>query len=348
MSSSRLALRSVGVLVLPLVCLLVSLILLTPLVYASVPVVEPVGYQYQNYAPVVRVGHFSTKKGLGTHYPGLCEVRRFGASWQYAWHYNVDRCPRAEGVPMIYNAFAQELVLGGWEELGGNSDFILGYNEPDREDQANLFPQEAAVLWRELEVAFPDKKLVSPAVSQEDQDWLVRFYAAYFTLYGTAPRMDGGLAGHCYYADYDHFRRCADRLIEYARRWGITGGVWITEFAPIKIREEFSQQEMLWESLRVLRWLERSPYIVRYAWFPTRLSGEEPWVGSVDDWCVLADYDTGQLTPWGWLYSRGGVPDATEIRESIASAGSGVCTGYGNRDRPGYCATLGGGFLGQP
>ena len=109
--------------------------------------VEPFALAYSVYAPSVRVGHWSPKKGLGTHFTALCDARRMGATWQYTWHYNGDlgACP-GENVPMVYNAYAQELLTGHWETLQGRSRYILGYNEPDREDQANITPEDAAVL----------------------------------------------------------------------------------------------------------------------------------------------------------------------------------------------------------
>ena len=75
-------------------------------------------------------------------------------------------------------------------QVGGNSPYILGFNEPDLSSQANLTPQRAAVLWRRIEQAYPHRLLVSPAVSCGDLYWLVRFRSAYRELYGTWPRFD--------------------------------------------------------------------------------------------------------------------------------------------------------------
>jgi len=201
---------------------------------------------------------------------------------------------------MIYNAHAQSLLVGYWETLQGNSRYIMGYNEPDRKEQANLSPEEAAVLWRELEAFYPRKLLVSPAVSHLDQDWLWRFNDAYHTLYGEAPRIDA-VAGHCYYDTCGEFIRCAYGLIH--NPWGAK--VWITEFSPVR-NGGFDEALAAPASRCVVRWMENKPEIERYAWFATRLSGDEPWVNSVDDWCLLIDHDTNRLTRWGWIYAMGG------------------------------------------
>jgi hypothetical protein len=46
-----------------------------------------------------------------------------------------------------------------------DAEFILGFNEPDHVDQANMTPQQAADAWPELEKHANGRPLVSPATS---------------------------------------------------------------------------------------------------------------------------------------------------------------------------------------
>ena len=45
---------------------------------------------------------------------------------------------------------------------------ILGYNEPNQPDQANIAPEEAAAAWMGLQEKYPNKKLVAPATGKEN------------------------------------------------------------------------------------------------------------------------------------------------------------------------------------
>lgn len=240
----------------------------------------------------------NAKKGLGTHHPELCNAGQVGASWAYNWHSQLPDCPGVEMVPMVYNAHHLEGLRLGQYRMMGNSEYILGFNEPDNHFQANLTPEEAAGLWHTLEAEYPDRRLVSPAVVFHT-DWLVRFRAAYIARYGTPPRLDG-LAVHCYRNVVDACRETVEAVIGYARAWGVSS-VWVTEF-------------MFWgegaeaKAVAFIAWMNAEPMIARYAWFPGTLTGEERWLEGLGNNVrerymdgQLVRYD-GTLTRWGQLY----------------------------------------------
>lgn len=241
----------------------------------------------------------STKKGVGLTYGHCGDVQRVGASWFYTWSPWPRDCEGVESVPMIW----------GSNDIGktprGTSAWLLGFNEPDRSNQANLTPGAAAELWREIETLYGlrsnDKqlarKLVSPAVSHTDVDWLRRFVAAYVDLYGEMPQLDA-LAVHCYANDVDKCIATVSEVIELAESWGVLGGVWLTEFSTWpKAGEEVGIA--LDRARKLIEVLDGEPGVVRYAWFAARIRGDEWWVGPST---ALVEFDGLGLTMYGEMY----------------------------------------------
>ena len=121
----------------------------------------------QEWDPVFQDDYF--KKGTGGW------VGSFGASWGYDWARNdkdglgIDKFY----APMQHNA--------GWPNRGTlhkkyhdwNNDakpaYLLGFNEPDRPDQANMGVGRAIELWPELMAM--DVPLVSPAPALGGENW---------------------------------------------------------------------------------------------------------------------------------------------------------------------------------
>ena len=52
---------------------------------------------------------------------------------------------------------------------------ILGFNEPNQPDHANMSPLEAALAWVEVQEKYPDRELVSPATGHVDTEWFDQF-----------------------------------------------------------------------------------------------------------------------------------------------------------------------------
>jgi hypothetical protein len=121
-----------------------------------------------------------------THYPkkGTAgyegDWARFGTSWNYNWGRDtgVSLPPQVVFTPMQHNR--------GWPAWTTLPEYyvpwhtnsrplaILGFNEPDRTDQANMTVQQVLDLWPQLEQT--DLPLVSPAVATAYGGWLGDFY----------------------------------------------------------------------------------------------------------------------------------------------------------------------------
>lgn len=258
-------------------------------------------YEYHAYAPLVSRQHIvSGKRGIATHHPGITnDVRLLSPTWRYNWYPDVPIVAGVESVPMVYSPDVLRRILIGEYILGGNSQYIMGFNEPDRPDQANVPPEDAILPWLILEMLYPDRLLVSPAPSHEHPEWLVEFYDAFTIAVGRPPRF-AALAIHCYYVNtVDGCKEVFEQVIAYANDWDVPG-VWVTEFGPVCSAQDFNADLSAAESRELLRWLEAQPEITRYSWFPTRLDGSEYWRPDLRDWAVLVD-EHG-LTRWGNIY----------------------------------------------
>lgn len=205
--------------------------------------------QYAAPAPV--------KLGLGGGQP--LQARALGGSWLYDWSSQPTGDEFTEAVPMLWGAASVGLPLGG------NSRWLLGFNEPDRPEQANLTPERAAVLWRQVEERYPDRQLVSPAPSDRDIWWLARMRAAYTELYGRDPRFDA-LACHCYRQTAAECIMLVRQFVTWAHEWGVTGGVWVTEFAFIPAWTPAGTTAER-EARQFVAYLDAEPWVTRYAPF---------------------------------------------------------------------------------
>ena len=263
------------------------------LVMLLLPVPPTPAFRYHLLMPAIHKAN-SPKKGVGLSYAHCEDVTGVDATWQYGWSAHPRDCA-SEDVPMIWG----DQQIG--DTIGGDSQWLLGFNEPDRPEQANLTPWEAAELWRTLDAEHADLLLVSPAPSHLDPAWLARFRQAYIVRYGHAPRLDA-LAVHCY-GGYAGCRRVVEQVIGYASAWGIEGGVWVTEFATPPCLFA-SEAEALEQARALIQWMNTEPGVMRYAWFTTRISGEEWWGSDMDCATPLLDFNAGTLTEWGQMYRR--------------------------------------------
>lgn len=101
-------------------------------------------------------------------------------SWTYNWDSTTrKKQPYAEFVPMLWGT--QSYHTNQWATnanlwLSRGTKHLLGFNEPERSDQAALAPQQAADAWRKYMNQFSGRaKLGAPAVSNDGYNWLKDF-----------------------------------------------------------------------------------------------------------------------------------------------------------------------------
>ncbi|MDI3287839.1 glycoside hydrolase family protein [Polyangium sp. 15x6] len=225
------------------------------------------------------------KRGVAYGYHSKADMQALSTSvsWWYNWAHVPD-----EGVkPDAYKALGVEYVPMVWggggldsmraaqiaSEIPDGTSFLLGFNEPNFGEQANLSASEAAALWPHVE-AVADARglaLVSPAVNfcggacQETDPfkYLDEFFAAC-----EGCRVDY-IGIHIYTACQGDGTNKARWLINHIETYKtrFDKPIWLTEFACDNAGSLAEQKDFM---IDALEYLENEPRIARYAWFSGR------------------------------------------------------------------------------
>ena len=241
------------------------------------------------------------KKGACISYKNTTwstRISRLKAHWHYSWGNELKEHEPAnvEYVPMFWGKKVEEESLTYLKQLKeeGKIEHLLGFNEPDGVEQANMTVDEAIALWPKLEeVGVP---LGSPATvgSPAGNEWLNDFMTKAETL---GLRIDfvcmhsyGGLS-------VDAF---LDKIEEAYELYGKP--IWITEFAvgdwnaTTPAENKYTADQVLTYMKEVLPKLDELDYVHRYAWFNAKTTNG-PLASS-----VLFD-ENDQITPLGEYYA---------------------------------------------
>src|SRR5450759_90634 len=223
----------------------------------------------------------SSKRGVsyGSHSAADMNTASSGISWWYNWAAQPDADIRTnysvynvDFVPQAWNA-AGISGVDAWVSQDPKVKYILGFNEPNFIDQANMTPSQAAAAWPQLQAVADHYglKLISPAVNYcgscvyengttytNPFTWLDDFFTAckgcrvdYIALhwYGGGNSMAG--------------------YIEDARKYGKP--IWVTEFADWESGITAENQKSYLAG--TVNFLERDPDVFRYSWFIGRGGG---------------------------------------------------------------------------
>lgn len=227
----------------------------------------------------------------------------WGTSWYYNWDmtpFNYDSFQEMEFVPMMWSSFPGDKdQIAVFPKMGYKS--VLAFNEPDREDQANLDVDTAVEGMK----AFQNKgiRVGAPATSlcpPWSDNWFVPFMKKM-----EEQNMDVDFIPiHHYwnwYADEgaQAFLDLVDETWEMYHK-----PIWITEFAisgdPGKTK--FQRKVVMRYMKKVIAGLDKRDYVERYAWFsfsPTDYKNG----GS-----GLLNHYEGKITDLGYLYQKLGMP----------------------------------------
>lgn len=266
-------------------------------------------------SPVLSAQVKSSKRGVsyGYHSAADMNVVSQGISWWYNWSTQPDVQIRniysgynVEFVPMAWNASGIS-GLEAWISQDHGIKNILGFNEPNFIDQANMTPSQAAAAWPQLQ-ALADKyglKLVSPAVN----------------YCGNCVTENGTTYTNPFKWLDDFFKACAGCRVDYIALHWYGGGnsivsyindarkykkpIWVTEFAGWDQGMTASDQKNFLAG--ATNFLERDPDVFRYSWFTGRGNGP-----SVFPYIDLFG-TSGTLTTLGQLYMNIPVYDSTRV-----------------------------------
>jgi hypothetical protein len=244
------------------------------------------------------------KKGVGiaTNKDGYAEkLAALKVTWTYSWGANIpNNLPAGvEFVPMVWGLRGNEKQDSYYKHLtelrlAGKFNTLLGFNEPDGKDQANLPVEDALAMWPKLMSV--GVRLGSPAGVHPDVPWMTDFMKAakkdklrvdFITVhwYGNAGDSSGFLS---YLA----------RIHSLYNK-----PIWITEFCPADWNagpnhKNVNTARQVEQFMRaVVPMLKRTPWIERFAWFPA--NPDSPRMGT----SALFNAD-GSLTDLGKLYSE--------------------------------------------
>ncbi|MDR1786970.1 MAG: DUF5010 C-terminal domain-containing protein [Treponema sp.] len=239
-------------------------------------------------------------------------------TWFYNWGTQPDGDVAAAAAardvayfPMSWNASGDvPNRIRAYKASHPECDFILGYNEPNLTDQANMTPSQAAAQWPTLvDLANElDMKLVSPAMNygtlsgySDPIKWLDEFFAKP----GVSLEDVSAIAIHCYMPYPGAVKGFIDKFKKYGKP------IWMTEFCGWEqsgyavIHNAEDQMRYMSE---VVTYMDLDPAVERYAWFIPLYGNngtEFPYMQ------LLTKTNPPQLTDLGKAYAKMGCCDKT-------------------------------------
>lgn len=213
------------------------------------------------------------------------DPNKVDCTWYYDW--NIGGAP---SVDHDYAAIRQNGGWPSWESINNkpNINHLLGFNEPDRPDQANMSVDDAVAQWPEMMKS--GLRIGSPAPANPESSWLSQFLSKTDSL---NLRVDF-VAIHCYWggqSPQQWYNRLKNIHNTVGRPLWITewnnGANWTNESWPADSTQAFQKQ--LNDMKGILKVLDTASFVERYA--------EYDWV-EYKRAMVLGD----TLTPFGKYY----------------------------------------------
>jgi RNA polymerase sigma factor (sigma-70 family) len=232
-------------------------------------------------APPAQPVSRSAKKGVSTWYfDGVTKaIGDVGAGWYYNWSTNRENVAAPDGaeyVPMIWGA--KTVTQANLDTARREGTTLLGFNEPDLGEQANMTVEQALELWPRLEST--GMRLGSPAVAygaDTPGGWLDRFLSG---ARARGSRVDF-ITLHWYGSDFGpaavgHLKNYLEAVHS---RYGLP--IWVTEYSLM----DFSggsvryptQAELAAFARDSSAMMEGLSSVERYAWFA--LPADKPGTG---------------------------------------------------------------------
>lgn len=251
----------------------------------------------------------SQKKGIAYGHHDEQDVALM--SQHFAWWYNWGTTPETdqnttwespEYVPMMWSQYSSGSKMRDYLDDHPEVKYILGWNEPNFGEQANMTPAQAAANWHLVESIADDYdlKIVGPAVNyspgnvdipgtDDDADpWL--YLDAFFEECSDC-RVDF-IAVHCYMGGADDVKWFISEFERYGKP------IWVTEWAAWESWNPQNYNDQMNYLASTTRWMEDNPMIYRYSWYIGRQFSK--WNYPYID---IYDVDPGTFTPLGWLYA---------------------------------------------
>jgi hypothetical protein len=248
----------------------------------------------------------SYKRGVSYGYHSAKDMQNFSKniSWWYNWAAEPDIAIRntyknygVDFTPMAWKGTGINAV-NNWVNQDPNVKYILGFNEPNFTDQANMTPKQAATAWPAFQAIadLHNLKTVGPAVN----------------YCGNCVTENGITYNDPFKYLDDFFTACQDCDVDFIALHWYGGGnsivgyvenarkynkpIWVTEFAAWdnSVANVEDQKKYL---AGTVNFLERDPDVYRYSWFIGRRQSGQTTYPFID----LYGSD-GELTELGKIY----------------------------------------------
>ncbi|MFL5729288.1 MAG: glycosyl hydrolase [Cytophagaceae bacterium] len=221
------------------------------------------------------------------------------------WYYNWANTPAAavinteqnyiEYAPMLWNGSWNATALNNYLTAHPEVKYLLAFNEPNFNVQANMTPAQAAAIWPQVEAIANahNLKIVSPALgycsgtciagynNMDGTKWLDDFFAA----------CPGCQVDHIAIHIYDTWLYGFEGVLNPYRKYNKP--IWVTEFDRSGATTATQHAQLM---VDVIDFMEKDPAVFRYAWFLARSS---PGTTSTD----ILTQTTGNFTNLGLIYT---------------------------------------------
>ena len=269
----------------------------------------------------LKAGHKSLKKGVAfgsavkSHWPAAFNA--LNPAWHYSWGRTVEEeHPKGlEFVPQFWGK--NSVTLEAIQHLkpyilSGKGKYIIGFNEPDLESQANMTVAEAILKWQLLEQylkeegLFDKVELISPVVAHNYASWLQDFLQQ-----AEHHKLKVDYVGLHLYTDsgINTSAKFINRLIKIYDTYVAPYGkkVWLKEFSvrdgnAKKVGDNIYSPEFVSTFMsQVIPFLEMTDWVFRYAWFSNVVNGHNY---PKQESSVLFNTKSGKTTLLGDFYSE--------------------------------------------
>lgn len=248
----------------------------------------------------------SAKRGVAFSFTQVTDLPLM--SPYISWDYNWGNTPSNDAAlwfdsnemdfcPMCWNGNYNADAIRAFVAAHPNTKYLLGFNEPNLTDQANMTPAQAAAIWSPVVTLAKELnlKLVSPAMNygtlagySDPIKWLDEFFAQ--------PNVDindiYAISIHCYMSSASAVQGYVEKFEKYNKP------IWMTEFCAWDPAPSGYPTQMDY-MCAVLHYMETSKSVERYAWFMPRMSGK---VESVPYNQLLTHDYPAELTELGKMY----------------------------------------------
>lgn len=246
----------------------------------------------------------SDKRGISGSFqmPNDAALLGKGVAWSYDWSHNYPSYSAQLDandmvfLPMVWNAGINRDAILKYAKDHPDAKYLLGYNEPNLTDQANMTPAQAAAVWPSLKAVAQEAglKLISPALNygtlpgySDPEKWMDEFLACD----GVSLDDFDAIALHCYMPNTPGMRAMIHKFDKYGKP------IFMTEFCHANniITNDVPTQISFMSD--ILNMLESDAAVGGYSWFMVRAGGD--W-GAIS--LLTSDASNQALTDLGRLY----------------------------------------------